>query len=75
MKVGDMVVRAYAFHAFIPGIVVERKVVELKFDEDDDGTFKYDEVSYVVAWSDGVITSELDVELEYLEDALRRHSG
>jgi len=72
VKVGDLVVRAYAFHTFIPGIIVDSQTQELEFDGDSSGTFKYDEVSYVVAWSDGVMTSELDSELEYLEAALGR---
>ena len=71
MKVGDMVVRAYAYYAFIPGIIIDYKVTPVEFDGDGAGSFKYDETSYVVAWSDGKITSELDVELDFLEDAFQ----
>ena len=69
MKVGDMVIRSYAYPTFTTGIIIERKVETLEFDARSADTFTYDEVSYVVAWSDGYMTSESAEELDYLNKA------
>ena len=73
MKVGDMVVRAYAFHAFIPGIIVEEKrqdITSKEFDEEATEPWSYEQISFTVAWSDGQGSSESAEELEYLENAI-----
>jgi len=74
VNVGDMVIRAYMHSAIVPGIIVERKVECLEFDTGDDGSSSYDEVSYVVAWSDGHMTSESAEELDSLNKALNGRS-
>ena len=66
MKIGDMVVRAYAFHAFIPGIIVDEEYNEISTIDD----MTYTEHNFTVAWSDNSTSREMDVELDYLEDAL-----
>jgi len=73
MKVGDMVVRAYAFHGFIPGIIVEEKrqdITSEEFDEETTEPWSYEQISFTVAWSDGQGSSETAEELEYLENAI-----
>ena len=70
MKVGDMVVRAYAFRAFIPGVIVDEEV-ELLEPDGDDGDFEpYEDHHYIVQWSDGTQSREMYEELDYLSDAL-----
>jgi len=71
MKVGDMVVRAYAFRAFIPGIVVDQETEIIGPDDDDEGFEPYEQFNFIVQWSDGAQTSEMYEELDYLEDALQ----
>ena len=63
-----MVVRAYAFKAFIPGIIVEGAE-----DRDDEDFFNphYEQFNYIVLWSDGTQSTEMYEELDYLEDALQ----
>ena len=71
MRIGDMVVRAYAFHAFIPGIIVEEKLENIsseEFDSESTEPWAYEQTSFTVLWSDGILTSELDCELDYLEE-------
>ena len=67
MKIGDMVIRAYAFHAFIPGIIVDEEYNEIS---DVDHDLAYTEHNFTVIWSDNSTSREMDVELDYLEDAL-----
>lgn len=78
MKVGDMVVRAYAFREFVPGIIVEEKrenISSEEFDSESTEPWSYEQLSFTVAWSDGVITSELAEELDYLDRTLRGTRG
>ena len=72
MKVGDMVVRAYAYRAFIPGIIVDQVAERIESDPaDGDYAFEpYDEWNFIVAWSDGTTSREMDVELDDLVGAL-----
>ena len=73
MKVGDMVVRAYAYHAFIPGIIIEEKrqdITSKEFDKEATEPWAYEQISFIVAWSDGQGSSESAEELEYLENAI-----
>lgn len=68
MKIGDVVIRAYIWHAQVPGIIVDRGVTTVS--EDGWGPNSYDQVMFTVSWSDGSITRECSLELELLEDAL-----
>ena len=72
MKIGDMVVRAYAYHAFIPGIIVDE---ELEHHPDGDDFVAHTDHNFIVAWSDGSTSREMDVELDYLEDAFEAIQG
>ncbi len=67
MKIGDMVVRAYAYHAFIPGIIVDEQTVTYPDDEISDEPPVH---NFIVAWSDGNTSHEMDIELDYFDDAL-----
>ena len=69
MKVGDLVIRAYAFREFIPGIIVDEEFYMTEAANDDDEAFAYEEHDVIVAWSDGVVSKEMAVELDYLEEA------
>lgn len=67
MKVGDMVVRAYAYHGTVPGVILEETI---QIVTDTAENYSYEECYFIVHWSDGTITRELFEELDYLEDAL-----
>ena len=75
MKIGDMVVRAYAWHSFIPGIIVDEHTEILKedIDETTGEQFEYEDHQFIVQWSDGTQSKEMDVELDHLEGAIRDH--
>ena len=70
MKVGDMVVHAYAFRAFIPGIIVDQHIYTVEPDPDEMQFDPYEEHSFIVQWSDGSQSSEMSVELDDLENTL-----
>lgn len=67
MKIGDLVIRAYAWRAYIPGIIVDEEIEKVQFDEVYDG---YYSTNFIVHWSDGTQSREMDCELEYLERVL-----
>ncbi len=69
MKVGDMVIRAYAtVHGTSPGIIIDQHLIPVEFDGDNEGTYTYDQVDYVVFWSDYTTSTEMLEELMYFED-------
>lgn len=72
MEIGDMVIRAYSWHSIIPGIIVDKEItyMEDKTWAETDGPFRYEDHQFIVQWSDGTQSSEMDMELDYLEDAL-----
>ena len=72
MKIGDMVVRAYAFHAFIPGIIIDDRPISHHGDEETwcISDEEYAEHNFIVAWSDGNTSREMDIELYYLDEAM-----
>jgi hypothetical protein len=72
MKVGDMVVRAYAFERFVPGIIVDEDVEIIQF---DDNIGSYDSTNFTVAWSDGSVSSEMYEELDYYTKRSRFEDG
>tara|TARA_B100001287_G_scaffold132457_1_gene111597 strand:- start:124 stop:390 length:267 start_codon:yes stop_codon:yes gene_type:complete len=65
MKVGDMVIRAYAWHAIIPGIIVEE---EIEVYTTNDERESYELCHFVVQWSDGIQTKEMYEELDTFLD-------
>jgi hypothetical protein len=72
MKVGDMVVRAYAFDRFVPGIIVEEDTELIQL---DDNIMSYDSITFTVAWSDGTMSSEMYEELDYYTKESRFEDG
>ena len=68
MKIGDMVVRAYAFHDFIPGIIVDESIVH---HPQKDGEVEWVDHQWIIHWSDGVLSKEMSEELDYLEDVIQ----
>ena len=71
MKVGDMVVRAYAYRGgIIPGIIVEENI---EVHSAGDLDYAYEECHFSIQWSDGTQSSELYEELDYIEDVLEMH--
>ena len=65
MNVGTMVIRAYAWHAIIPGIIVEE---EIDIHTTDDEREAYEMCHFVVQWSDGTQTREMYEELDTFLD-------
>ena len=72
MKVGDMVIRAYAYHAFIPGIIVE--MYEEKVVHAGKHTGYYINTIFAVLWSDDTQTTEMAEELSELELYFEKNS-
>lgn len=65
MNVGTMVIRAYAWHAIVPGIIVEE---EIDIHTTDDERDAYEMCHFVVQWSDGTQTREMYEELDTFLD-------
>ena len=72
MKVGDMVVRAYAWESFVPGIIVDEDVEMIQL---DDNVMSYDSTNFTVAWSDGSMSTEMYEELDYYAKRSRFEEG
>ena len=72
MKVGDMVVRAYAWKSFVPGIIVDEDVELIQL---DDNIGSYDSTNFTVAWSDGSMSTEMYEELDYYTKRSRFEEG
>ena len=67
MKIGDMVIRAYAWSSIVPGIIVDEQSDILK---DDEGNELYVQTNYIVQWSDGIQSTEMYEELDHLGPVL-----
>ena len=65
MNIGDLVIRAYAWCAYIPGIIVDEHIEKVYFGETTPKEY-YENTNFIVQWSDGSQTSEMDCELEDL---------
>lgn len=71
VHVGTMVIRAYAWHDIVPGIIIEEIIKEVITPDESDS---YTEIQFMVQWSDGHLTRELYEELDtfldnpYLQD-------
>lgn len=78
MNVGTMVIRAYAWHAIVPGIIVEE---EIDIHTTDDEREAYEMCHFVVQWSDGTQTREMYEELDtflgnpHIENMINREGG
>ena len=71
MKVGDLVVRAYAYPKLEFGIITEIQHDRVQAADDMIGEdTSWDEITAIVSWADGSRTRELDVELDFPEDAV-----
>ena len=61
MRVGEIVIRSYAFHKRIFGTIIGiKKVGDLSGVDPD-----WEETHVKVMWADGTVTSESDCELDY----------
>lgn len=66
-----MVVRAYAYRAFIPGIIVDEEINIINPDYGEEEYFEpYEDHNFIIQWSDGSQSKEMDMELDFLEPAL-----
>ncbi len=69
MKIGDLVIRAYAYSGgIVSGIIVGKHNRDLA---DDSGWAVYTISDYEVLWSDGTHSLELYEELDYFEDVFK----
>ncbi len=68
MKIGDMVVRAYAWDGFVPGIIVDERSITYPGDESSDE--EWTDHQWVVQWSDGIQSLEMSEELDAFEQAV-----
>jgi len=74
MDIGDMVVRAYAYRAFIPGIIVDEEWhKELPDPDNDPEAESWTDHVFIIAWSDGSTSKEMSIELDDLTEALVWH--
>ena len=64
MKVGDLVIRAYAWRGIVPGIIIEEREEVLE-ELGVEGTLSF--TKFLVHWSDGTHSVELYEEIEYYE--------
>ena len=73
MKIGDMVIRAYAWRDVVPGIIVDELRETWKSDgdtTDPETSCEYEEVNFVVLWADGSQSNLTPEELDFLEEHL-----
>ena len=76
MEIGDIVGRAYVWPTLTPGIVIdmqEERVMGLP--ENNTEGLSYSVITYIVAWADGSVTNELDMELDLFDDILENISS
>lgn len=67
MKVGDVVIRAYAHKGILPGIIVDQ------YEEIIGGCEHYGDIAstmFIVQWADGLQTGEMYEELDLYEISL-----
>lgn len=69
MKIGDMVVRAYAFgDGLVSGIIVDEELDIITATNEE---YSYEQCEFVVQWSDGTQSRELYEELDEYEFVLK----
>lgn len=72
MEIGDIVGRSYVWPELISGIIVDRHEEDVRgIPGESESSFAYSSVTFTVAWSDGSLSNELDLELEYFNDILK----
>jgi hypothetical protein len=64
MFIGDMVVRAYAWHSIVPGIIIDEEYTA----HGPVDNREYESHNFIVLWSDGSNSREMYEELDRLED-------
>jgi len=64
VEVGDLVTRSYVWPDIMCGIIVE-----------ETSRGPHNTATFVVAWSDGSITEEMDMELEYYSIVMLKMTG
>ena len=64
LNIGDLVIRAYAWHSIIPGIIIDEEI-EIIVDADYN---EFESYNFIVMWSDGSNTKEMYEELDRLDD-------
>ncbi len=64
LSIGDLVIRAYAWHSIIPGIIIDEEI-EIIGDADYN---EFESYNFIVMWSDGSNTKEMYEELDRLDD-------
>ena len=76
MKVGDLVARSYAWPELVSGIIVDSHEEMVGGIPADDGAgISYTETTFTVAWADGTVSQELDLEVESFEEMLKLERG
>ena len=72
MEIGDIVGRAYVWPDLVSGIIVDRHEEDVRgIPSEGESSFAYSSITFTVAWSDGSLSNELDLELEYFDDMLK----
>ena len=76
LKVGDLVARSYAWPELVSGIIIDCHEDQVRgIPECKDGGYPYSEITYTVAWADGTVSRELDLEIESFEEMLKVDRG
>tara|TARA_B100000214_G_scaffold174871_1_gene125668 strand:- start:1015 stop:1242 length:228 start_codon:yes stop_codon:yes gene_type:complete len=75
MKVGDLVVRAYAYSGVIPGVIVEKYLEDIPISGEDGSAIAYTNTMFVVQWSDGTQSREMYEELDLYEQSVSDSYG
>lgn len=75
MKIGDLIVRAYAWREFVPGIIVDEweETIDCTADEPEFQFPSFENTYFRVQWSDGTQSTEQSTEVEPLAPALEDH--
>lgn len=63
LSIGDLVIRAYAWHSIIPGIIIDKEIEII-----GEASSEFESYNFVVMWSDGSNTKEMYEELDRLDD-------
>ena len=69
MKIGEVVIRSYAWPDLVPGIIVEYHETPVQI-PDNRQPFIYMQTSYDILWSDGSTTNEIREELQLYYETL-----
>ena len=76
MKVGDLVARSYAWPELVSGIIVDsHEEIVRGVPDDEESGISYSETTFTIAWADGTVSRELDLEVESFEEMLKLDRG